>query len=99
MTNLVTQSEDRAVAGFLGFYVLVCLAVASAIASTACGDDEPVFKGRPASHWVAELKSGFTRGRQAIQQFDPEARDCVPDLIGAFRGEPPTIRVGSCVPP
>ena len=97
--KLVTQAEERHVSRFLALYVLVCLAVALALAATARGDEEPVFKGKPTSYWIAELTTGGARVRPAIDQFDAGARDCVPALIGAFRGQGLHIRLSRCTPP
>lgn len=97
--QLVAHRDDRGVSIFFLVYVLVCLAVVLALADTVRGDEEPVFKDKPVSYWIAELKWDLTRGRRAIEQFSPEARDCVPALIEAFRHQPLTIHTSSCNPP
>ena len=99
-TELVARNDDRGVSAFLWLYVLVCLAVAFGICAKARGDDETVYKGKPASYWAGEVKADVPRWREALNQLGPEAKDCVPAIIEVFRGESlQPVQGGSCNPP
>jgi HEAT repeat protein len=66
------------------------------LAALGCGFTEPVYEGRPASYWLAEIKheNGPNRWRAALalRSLGPGVKGAVPALREALKDRDPTVR-------
>src|SRR5712664_3302116 len=60
---------------------------------------EPVYRGRPTSFWVAQLQDHDTSFRQqaiqALEQIGPKDESVVPALAGILKDQNTGVRIGA----